>query len=215
MSRRRVFVPQLIGALTATALFVTPVEARYCWNPNCAMCNRLFGPIGGVSMEVLPGSAAASSTSSLTVGPVINSTPHDVVERMLDQLDLQPDDVLYDLGCGDGRFLIAAVKRFRCRAVGIEINPRVVEVARARVKRAGCGRICIVQGDARRFLYDEADAIVMYLFPPLMAQLVWKIDCPIVSYNHRIPGRDCRRVSLGERGAIYVSGIRPGNFRMQ
>ena len=62
---------------------------------------------------------------------------------------MHPGDVLYDLGAGDGRIPIEAAKRFGIRAVGIEINPRMVALARANVQRAGVADLVeIRQGDA-------------------------------------------------------------------
>jgi predicted RNA methylase len=208
-----VFMRQHSKALLAVLLLAGSADARYCWNPNCGMCNRLFGPIGGGGAGLV---AATTRVNSLTASPVpaINSTPEDVVQRMLDQLDLGPDDILYDLGCGDGRILVAAVRRFGCRAVGIERDPCVAEFARTQCKRAGCGRIRIVKGDARNFLLDDADAVTMYLYPPVMAQLVHKIDCPIVSYSHRIPGRANRIAWKAQGRAVFVAASRPGNFRV-
>ena len=58
-------------------------------------------------------------------------TPHDVVARMLEMADVQPNDVVYDLGCGDGRILIAAAEKYGCRAVGFDLDPLRVAEARA------------------------------------------------------------------------------------
>jgi len=75
-------------------------------------------------------------------------TPQAVVDGMFDLAGVHPGDVLYDLGAGDGRILIAAATRFGIRAVGIEINPRMVEIARANVRRAGVEKLVeIRQGD--------------------------------------------------------------------
>jgi len=197
-------------------------DARYCYSPTCRMCATLFGPLPNDRTGIGWHSSPRDRTGTLVTSPVsgrgepfsvYEPTPDAAVQSMLDQLDLGPEDTLYDLGAGDGRILIAAVKRFGCRAVGVEINPRLVRLARQNVRAAGCGRIRVVEGDATKFLYDKADAVTMYLFPNLMAKLVPKIDCPIVSYSHPIPGRGARRID--RRGSpVYVTEVRQLNLRV-
>lgn len=205
--------------------FVGSAEARYCFSTSCVMCARLFGPLPGDRTGInLPGYGpsgvrlpATSSFVGASAGPfsVYDPTPEDAVQFILDQLDLGPDDVLYDLGCGDARILIAAVERFGCRGVGIEIDPKVAKLARSRIRLAGCQRIRIVLGDARNYSYDQADAVVMYLFPNLMAELLPKIDCPVVSYLHPIEGRSAKRIKGPGRHEVYVSRTRSANLRVQ
>lgn len=99
-------------------------------------------------------------------------TPYAVVEAMFDLADVHPGDVLYDLGAGDGRIPIAAAQRFGIRAVGIEINPRMVEIARANVKRAGVANLVeIRQGDALAADLREATVVTLFLFPELNLKL--------------------------------------------
>jgi precorrin-6B methylase 2 len=75
-------------------------------------------------------------------------TPHPVVEAMLRLAEVRANDVLYDRGAGDGRIVIAAVRLYGIRAVGIELDARKVAEARANVARAGLGsRVEIRQGD--------------------------------------------------------------------
>src|SRR6266581_4530625 len=65
------------------------------------------------------------------------STPPDAVDKMLEMAQVTKDDVVYDLGCGDGRIVIAAAKKYGCQAVGIDIDPERVKEARAHRKQAG------------------------------------------------------------------------------
>ena len=91
---------------------------------------------------------------------------------MLDLARVHPGDVLYDLGAGDGRIAIEAAKRFGIRAVGIEINPRMVERARANVQRAGVADLVeIRQGDALKADFREATVVSLFLFPELNLKL--------------------------------------------
>jgi cyclopropane fatty-acyl-phospholipid synthase-like methyltransferase len=112
------------------------------------------------------------------------------------------DEMLLDIGCGDGRILIEAVKRYKCLAVGIEIDKRVADLARENVKKAGLGgRIRVMDGDARKYKFDDVDVITMYLFPDLMEEMQPEMfrARKIVSYSHPIPNVRNHRV-----GEIYI-----------
>src|SRR5262249_58143559 len=61
-------------------------------------------------------------------------TPQDVVEKMLELADVKKDDVVTDLGCGDGRIVVTAAKQYRCKAVGYDLDLECVRLAREQVK---------------------------------------------------------------------------------
>jgi precorrin-6B methylase 2 len=104
-------------------------------------------------------------------------TRAEVVESMLDLAGVKAGDVVYDLGCGDGRFVISAARR-GARGVGIDIDPVRVKEATENVKKSGVAdRVRIVQGDL--FLADigEATVVTLYLLPTLNLRLrpkLWK-----------------------------------------
>src|SRR6266850_3371285 len=75
-------------------------------------------------------------------------TPTDVVTEMLRLATVGPDDVVYDLGSGDGRFVIAAARDFGARGVGIEIDPSLVALSTEAARRAGVAdRVTFREGD--------------------------------------------------------------------
>jgi precorrin-6B methylase 2 len=103
-------------------------------------------------------------------------TPHPVVEAMLRLAEVRANDVLYDRGAGDGRIVIAAVRLYGIRAVGIELDARKVAEARANVARAGLGsRVEIRQGDVFDADLGEASVVTLFLFPELNARLAPKL----------------------------------------
>lgn len=103
-------------------------------------------------------------------------TPLPVVEAMLRLAELHEGDVLYDLGAGDGRIVIAAARRSGVRAVGIELDARKVARARANVARAGLeGRVEIRQGDVLEADLGGASVVTLFLFPELNARLAPKL----------------------------------------
>jgi len=76
-------------------------------------------------------------------------TPQTVVEKMLESAQVGPEDVVYDLGAGDGRIVITAVKKFNVKkAVGVEKNEERVRMALENIKKEGVeGRATIIKGD--------------------------------------------------------------------
>lgn len=97
------------------------------------------------------------------LGPFLE-TPADLIEPMLRCADLSANDVLVDLGCGDGRIPIHAARVFGCRARGVETNRDLVARARASVVAAGVGdRVDVVCGDAATAALDDASVVVAFL----------------------------------------------------
>ena len=117
-------------------------------------------------------------------------TPDDVVERMLRLAAVGPGDVVYDLGSGDGRIVIAAAARFGARGVGIDIDAALVDRARANAAAAGvAGRATFRLDDAMTADISDATVVTLYLLaasnvklrPRLQAQL--RPGTRIVAHN--------------------------------
>jgi cyclopropane fatty-acyl-phospholipid synthase-like methyltransferase len=100
------------------------------------------------------------------------STPQPVVDEMLRLARLGADDVLYDLGCGDGRIVITAARDFGARGVGIDLDPRRIAEANAAARSAGvAGRVRFAVQDLFQTDFSEASVVTLYLFPELNARL--------------------------------------------
>ena len=92
------------------------------------------------------------------------ATPPDVVHRLLTLARVGPDDVVYDLGSGDGRIVIAAAQAFGARAVGVDIDPRLVAEAEENARRAGVqNRVRFILGDALQTDVSDATVVTLYL----------------------------------------------------
>jgi SAM-dependent methyltransferase len=99
-------------------------------------------------------------------------TPDEVVDRMLRMAQVGPNDLVYDLGAGDGKIAIAAAKKFGARSVGIEYNPEMAKFAQGNVEKAGvAGRARIVNGDIFATDFSQATVVTMYLLPGLNMKL--------------------------------------------
>ena len=103
-------------------------------------------------------------------GALVNApfvtTPAEVVERMLAVAEVGKGDVVFDLGCGDGRIVIEAARRFGAHGVGIDINPQRIAEAREKARRAGVARLVEFR---EQDLFDAdlrgATVVTMYLLP--------------------------------------------------
>jgi len=120
---------------------------------------------------------AQDEVSSVTVdgGPYV-PTPGTVVERMLELAALRADDVVFDLGSGDGRLVIEAARRYGARGVGVEREAHLVALARAEAVAAGVAeRVSFRQGDLFDTDLRSATVVTLYLLPRLLEQLAPKL----------------------------------------
>lgn len=126
--------------------------------------------------------------------PIFSPTPFDVVDKMIELAQISSDDVVYDLGSGDGRILIAAAKERGCRAVGLEIDPQFVQQSRLEAKRKGvAARVEIREKDLFQADLSQADVVFVYLQSGHLDRLQsnfrqLKPGARIVSHAFAIPG---------------------------
>jgi len=100
------------------------------------------------------------------------STPHTIVDEMVRLADVKSDDVVYDLGCGDGRLVIAAVKKTGCRGVGIDIDPERIKESRVNARAAGVEeRVRFIEQNFFASDIREATVMLIYLFPDVNIRL--------------------------------------------
>jgi precorrin-6B methylase 2 len=101
-------------------------------------------------------------------------TPNEVVEKMCEMAKIGPNDVVYDIGCGDGRMVIRAVKKFGAKkGVGIDYNPERIQESQANAKKEGVeDKVTFRQGDALEIKdFSEANVVLLYLGDHLMEAL--------------------------------------------
>jgi len=120
------------------------------------------------------GETAALQPQTQTRQPdvVFVPTPPEVVEAMLKAAKVSKTDVVYDLGCGDGRIVIAAAKNFGARGVGIDIDPQRIAEATDNAKKEGVtSRVTFLQQDLFTADIREATVVTLYLLPSLNVKL--------------------------------------------
>jgi outer membrane protein assembly factor BamB/protein-L-isoaspartate O-methyltransferase len=121
-------------------------------------------------------------------------TPMDVVKKMLEVAAVKKSDVVYDLGSGDGRIVIAAVKAYGCRAVGVEIDEDLVKVAWAQAKEAEVEKqVSLQHADLFEIDFADADVVTLYLLPEMNKRLIPKLErlrpgARVVAHYFPIPG---------------------------
>ena len=99
-------------------------------------------------------------------------TPQEVVDAMLKLANVKAGDVIYDLGCGDGRIVITAVQRYGARGIGIDIDPQRIKEATANAQKAGVSdRVKFMQADLFETNVSEANVVTLYLLPSLNLKL--------------------------------------------
>ena len=163
---------------------------------------------------------------AFTGNPVVPYVPtrEEVIDLVLKALDLREGDVLYDLGCGDGRIPVEAAKRYPIKkAVCVEIRDDLVERAKERAKRAGVeDRVEIVKGDFFKVPIRDATAVYMYLLTSVNEQLRPKLEkelregARVVTLDFQIPGwRPVKTIGgSGWQRTLYVYIIGRSNRRL-
>ena len=100
------------------------------------------------------------------------ATPRDVVEAMLKMAGVTKEDVVYDLGCGDGRFVIMAAKTFGARGVGVDIDPVRIKESKENARKGGVAdRVKFIEGDLFKTDISGATVVALYLLNELNMQL--------------------------------------------
>src|SRR6266496_1982173 len=120
---------------------------------------------------------APAPTPVRTPDVIFVPTPQEVVDAMLKLAKVTKNDVVYDLGSGDGRIPITAAKTYGARAVGIDIDPQRIREANENLKAAGVGdRVKFLQQDLFTADVSEATVVTLYLLPTLNLKLLPRLN---------------------------------------
>jgi len=142
------------GLLAAVALIAQPLAAR--------------SPVHSIGQPV--------QSPARTPDVIFVPTPDTVVQAMLDVANVTSSDVVYDLGCGDGRIVIAAARDRGARGVGIDIDPSRIREATANARAAGVtDKVQFMEADLFATDISEATVVTLYLLPSLNRKLMPKL----------------------------------------
>jgi len=128
-------------------------------------------------------------------------TPMEVVEKMLELAKVTKNDVVYDIGCGDGRIVIFAAEKYGAHGVGIDIDPARIQESKENAKKAGVEKLVRFRlEDATKTDISKATVVTVYLLPESNELLRPKFEkelkagTPVVSHNYIIPGWENKEV---------------------
>jgi SAM-dependent methyltransferase len=142
-------------------------------------------------------------------------TPQEVVDRMLELAQVTKDDLVYDLGCGDGRIVATAAKKYGSKAIGFDIDPQRIKESRATVKEKGVEDLVeIREADIFKLDLSAASVITLYLLPDLNVRLIPQLEkmkpgSRIVSHAFDMRGVKPDKVEtvegeLGSQHTVYL-----------
>ena len=130
----------------------------------------------------------------MSVAPYVSS-PEEVVRKMLDMVQLRRGEVVYDLGCGDGRIVIMAARDYLANAFGVEIREDLAATAQEQLKKHGLeGKVQIIHGDFFEVDLSKANVVTLYLTTSANEKLKPKLerelrsDSRVISHDFMITG---------------------------
>lgn len=138
-----------------------------------AMRKRRWLPALGL-LGLFGAAVAAFAPSAVKREPdvIYVPTPQPVVETMLETARVTKNDMVYDLGCGDGRIVITAAKKYGARGIGVDIDPERIRESNANARTAGVtDRVKFVQTDLFTMNFKDATVVTLYLLPQLNVRL--------------------------------------------
>lgn len=133
------------------------------------------------------------------------ATTQDVVDEILKQARVTKDDVVCDLGCGDGRFVITAAAKYGCRGVGYEIDPKLIAAGREKAQQLGVAdKARIVEQDLFTVDLSQVTVVTLFLLPDLNRRLIPQLEklpanARIISHEFEVPGL------IADREVTFVS----------
>lgn len=138
--------------------------------------------------------AAPAAEPPELVVPYVPTAP-EVVDKMLQMAKVGKQDLVYDLGCGDGRIVIAAAKKYGARGVGVDLDPKRIQEAESNLREAGpevASRVRFITGDLFQVDISKATVVTLYLLPEINLMVrpkLWKelaVGTRVVSHDYHM-----------------------------
>jgi SAM-dependent methyltransferase len=146
-----------------------------------------------IAIVLLASAALAQAPEQIQINPPYVRTPDKVVSAMLKLAGVKASDIVYDLGCGDGRIVIAAARDYGAHGVGIDIDPERIQEARENARKAGVGALVKFEvNDLFAADIHSATVVALYLLPDVNLRLRPKLlkelkpGTRIVSHDFRM-----------------------------
>src|ERR1700688_2729973 len=166
---------------------------------------------------LLAGVACAQAPDQIQINPPYVRTPANVVSAMLKLASVNASDIVYDLGCGDGRIVIAAAKEYGAHGVGIDIDPERIQEARENARKAGVETLVKFEvNDLFAADIHNATVVALYLLPDVHLRLRPKLlndlkpDTRVVSHDFHMGDWKPEKHELVDAGSTIYLCIIPG-----
>ena len=131
----------------------------------------------GDAPSAAPSSADAGPEESAALDIIYVPTPQKVVDKMLEVAKVTKSDVVYDLGCGDGRIVVSAAKKLGARGLGFDLDPERIKEANENVKGANVGSlVSIKQENVFSVDLTPATVVTLYLLPEINVKLIPQLE---------------------------------------
>ena len=139
----------------------------------CAGCLFLAGNIFNTAAQEAKSTPAPKKEPDVIYVP----TPQKVVDKMLEMAEVKKGDLVYDLGCGDGRIVVTAAKKYGVKAIGFDINPERVKESLENVRSNKVEHLVTIK-EADIFTLDlsKANVVTLYLLPSLNVRLMPQLE---------------------------------------
>ncbi|MBY0525620.1 MAG: 50S ribosomal protein L11 methyltransferase [Gemmataceae bacterium] len=166
----------------------------------CRMGLVALAMVVGVALVLNP-STAINAADDKKPDVIYVPTPQDVVDKMLDMAKVKKEDVVWDLGCGDARIPVTAAKKFGCKAMGFDVDPKRIEDSEKNVKENKVGDLVKIE-KKDIFTLDlskEPTVVTLYLLPSLNVKLIPQLEkmkdgTRIVSHSFDMEGVEPKEV---------------------
>ena len=180
VERGRFQIPDAVKGTGATApviaggrLFVRDENKLLCYDIREGALKQPRAEPPTIKLKAPAAATPADEPRERTLRSVFVPTPQDVVEKMLELAAVKKTDVVYDLGSGDGRIVIAAAKKYGCTAVGYELDKELVDSSRAKAEAAGVKALVTIEArDLFTADLSGADVVALYLLPQQLEKLL-------------------------------------------
>ncbi len=146
------------------------------------------------------GLAPAAPTQPQMGDVIYVPTPYEVVDKMLEMADVRKGEVVYDLGCGDGRIMVRAAQKYGVKAYGWDIDPERIKDSLANIEKNNVKKlVTVTRGNIFQLDLSGANVVTLYLLPQLNVKLIPQLDklkpgCRIVSHDFDMQGVRPKRV---------------------
>lgn len=159
------------GLSAITVIFLT-VGCAQRGTPDIKAQAQVPAPNAPASTQQDPSSAPVAQAPTPRLDVPYVPTPQEVVDEMLKVANVKKEDMLYDLGCGDGRIVITAAQKFGTRGVGVDINPERIKESNENARKAGVtDRVKFIQQNLFDTDLSKATVITLYLLPDVNLKL--------------------------------------------